>query len=75
MAIPVVKRKTAPTPVQVAAVQTASVAEEVRANRRSKVYRTIGCHGYDLINPDNQVIFPSERAAIGAGYRKAEVCQ
>ena len=72
---PPVKRKVAPTPVQVASVRTTTVTEEVRANRRSKVYRTIGCRGYDLINPDNQVVFASEQKAIAAGYRKAEVCQ
>jgi len=72
---PPVKRKSVPTVVQVASAQISSVTEEVRANRRSKVYRTPGCHGYDLINPDNQVIFASEQKAITAGYRKAEVCQ
>lgn len=69
------KQRVRSTPVQIAAVQTTTIAEEVRANRRSKVYRTLGCHGYDLINPDNQVVFASEQKAIAAGYRKAEVCQ
>lgn len=74
VATSIAKRKAHPTPVQVASARITSEAEEVRANRRSKVYRTVGCHGYDLINPDTQVIFASEQKAIAAGYRKAEVC-
>lgn len=69
------KRTSAPTEVHIASAQISPVTEEVRANRRSKVYRTPGCHGYDLINPDNQVRFSSEQKAIAAGYRKSEVCQ
>ena len=72
---PAIKRKPAAKPVQVASARATSVAQAVRANRRSKVYRTVGCPGYDLINPDNQVVFASEQKAIAAGYRKAEACQ
>ena len=75
VAISTVKRKTRSTPVQVAMVERIPSGSEVRANRRSKVYRTRGCQGYDLINPDNQVIFVSEQKAIVAGYRKAEACR
>ena len=71
---PPAKQKAPLLPMQIAAVRVAPAGGEVRANRRSKVYRTIGCHGYDLINPDNQVVFVSEQKAIAAGYRKAEVC-
>jgi hypothetical protein len=68
------KRKIEVVPTQGALMENAPVVSEVRANRRSKVYRTFGCRGYDLINPDNQVVFTSEQKAIAAGYRKAEVC-
>ncbi len=68
------KRKSAPTEVHIASAQVSPVTQEIRANRRSKVYRTPGCQGYDLINPDTQVIFSSEQKAMAAGYRKAEVC-
>lgn len=69
------KRRRVPAPVQIAMAERVSVASAVRANRLSKKYRTVGCRGYDLINPNNQVVFASERKAIAAGYRKAEVCQ
>jgi phosphatidylserine/phosphatidylglycerophosphate/cardiolipin synthase-like enzyme len=69
------KRRKEPKPVQVAMAGRGPIGSEVRANRRSKVYRTFGCRGYDLINPENQIVFASERKAIAAGYRKAEVCQ
>ena len=68
------KRRPDPAPIHVALVERKPDEGEVRANRRTKVYRTIGCRGYDLINPDTQVIFISERKAIAAGYRKAEAC-
>jgi phosphatidylserine/phosphatidylglycerophosphate/cardiolipin synthase-like enzyme len=68
------KRRSEPAPIHLALVERKPNEGEVRANRRSKVYRTIGCHGYDLINPDNRVVFVSERKAIAAGYRKAEAC-
>lgn len=69
------KRRPEPAPIHVALVERKPEEGEVRANRRSKVYRTIGCSGYNLINPDYEVIFVSERKAIAAGYRKAEACQ
>lgn len=69
------KRKKEAAPVQVAMVGRGQIVSEVRANRRSKQYRTFGCRGYDLINPENQVVFTSEQKATAAGYRKAEACQ
>ena len=72
--MPVRRRKIEVAPIHVALVERVPVVSEVRANRRSKVYRTLGCQGYDLINPDNEVIFVSEQKALAAGYRKAEVC-
>lgn len=69
------KRRQEPMPTQVAMARRVPDVSEVRANRLSKKYRTVRCRGYDLINPDNQVVFASEQKAIAAGYRKAEVCQ
>ena len=46
----------------------------VRGNKRSKVYHLSGCPGFNTMNAENIITFPSEAEAQQAGYRKAKNC-
>ena len=51
-------------------------AEVVIGNRRSGVYHLpTGCPSYNQVGQNNRVPFPSESAAVAAGFRKAGNCQ
>ena len=53
-----------------------SELQEVRGNRRSKVYHLPqGCPGYNQMSDHNIVNFSSEAEAIEAGFRKAGNCR
>lgn len=53
-----------------------SELQDVRGNRRSKVYHLPqGCSGYNQMSDHNIVNFSSETEAIEAGFRKAGNCR
>ena len=53
-----------------------SALEEVRGNRRSRVYHLPqGCPGYNQMSDHNIVLFSSEAEALEAGFRKAGNCR
>jgi len=60
------------TPAQVLSSKT--VAGQILANRRSKIYAWPGCGSYDRMSPQNRVLFSSREAAELAGYRAAYNC-
>lgn len=47
----------------------------VRGNRNSMIYHLPHCESFDAISPRNRVVFPSEEAALAAGYRRARNCR
>jgi phosphatidylserine/phosphatidylglycerophosphate/cardiolipin synthase-like enzyme len=47
---------------------------EVHGNKHSKIYHLLGCPGYAEMSPASLVTFPTEVAAVQAGYRKAKNC-
>lgn len=63
-------------PASAPAVQSNSAQEdEIRGNRRSKVYHLPRCPSYNQVSPANAVLFATEAEAIAAGYRKAGNCR
>mgnify|MGYP003542725719 FL=1 len=45
------------------------------ASKNGEVYYLPHCTGQNRIKPENRVSFPSEAAAVAAGYRKAANCR
>lgn len=43
-------------------------------NRRSHIYHRSDCPDFNKVSPQNRESFPSEAAAVAAGYRKAGNC-
>jgi len=56
------------------ATPLANAPGEVHRNRKSKVYRVLGCKGYADMRPASVVLFATEAEAQQAGYRKAKDC-
>jgi deoxyribonuclease-1 len=55
---------------------SAQTAPAVRGNRSSRIYHLpVGCPSFETISDRNRIDFPSEAAAIAAGYRKAGNCR
>lgn len=48
--------------------------DEVRGNKRSKIFHRSDCPNYDSVSAQNRIIFESQREALNAGYKIAKNC-
>jgi hypothetical protein len=57
-----------------ASLSSKSLPGPIVGNRRSKIYAWPGCRSYDIMAPQNRVVFSTRMAAAQAGYRAAYNC-
>jgi phosphatidylserine/phosphatidylglycerophosphate/cardiolipin synthase-like enzyme len=69
---PYTRQNTAAAAVQTP--QTAKTSGVVQGNPQSKLYHLPGCPGYNRSSLTTVAPFPTEAAALKAGYRKAKNC-
>jgi len=55
-------------------VLSSTVTGQIVGNRRSRIYAWPGCGSYDMMAPQNRVLFSSREAAEQQGYRAAQNC-
>ncbi|HVQ39936.1 MAG TPA: thermonuclease family protein [Pyrinomonadaceae bacterium] len=64
----------APTPLA-SHTTNSNAANDIRGNKRSRIYHWPGCPNYDDIAPNNRVIFKTRVEAERALYRAAKNCR